>query len=192
MTSENKTLSISQFEQNIDLKKYNTSAAVLSTQAQKYISAFMNNKSFMRTNYIFIDKITSNNAPSLCEFCNNSICNGCSWSFKYKPVKDWEAIPSILPNHYGSFKNSFLVCTCPKFSEDTRTYYYKTDMADVCCKIYGIKSYLFMRNSHKYTEAYRMYSYYINSYRLKYGCNPDPKTDIDFKHESLYIASQFD
>lgn len=59
---------------------------------------------------------------SLCQYCRNITCLGCSWARNFKPVKGWTAIPKTLRCSNGesgiSKVQSYIVTSCPLFDRD--------------------------------------------------------------------------
>ena len=58
---------------------------------------------------------------TLCWHCQNACNSGCSWSRSFKPVKGWEATPTIIKQGTRTkaenpfFTKSFFVHKCPEF-----------------------------------------------------------------------------
>ena len=48
-----------------------------------------------------------------CWVCSRA-CGGCEWSESFKPVKGWDAIPTIVKDSKGDF-SSYIIKKCPKF-----------------------------------------------------------------------------
>ena len=63
--------------------------------------------------------------PTLCWKCEKA-CGGCSWSADFKPVDGWKAKKTIISANHGNGSaleiESYLVRSCPKFSDDTARY----------------------------------------------------------------------
>ena len=57
-------------------------------------------------------------AYTICWDCANATTDGCSWAKDLKPVKGWEAEPTVKQNFRGEPLKSFLVIRCPKFKQD--------------------------------------------------------------------------
>lgn len=56
-------------------------------------------------------------ANSLCWQCKRAY-GLCSWSDRFKPVKGWEAEPTIVKGHKEEDIKSYVVKKCPLFIQD--------------------------------------------------------------------------
>lgn len=61
------------------------------------------------------------NKQSLCWSCAR-FCGNCSWSADFKPVKGWEAKPTIIRSDGMDETESYHVINCPLFKDDTHKY----------------------------------------------------------------------
>ena len=65
---------------------------------------------------------------SLCWDCKKAI-GECSWSEEFKPVKGWDATPTVIKSsahNIDPFVDSFIVHSCPLFDMDVKTKKKKT------------------------------------------------------------------
>ena len=58
----------------------------------------------------------SKNQP--CWTCKNCY-GGCSWAREFKPVDDWKAITTYIPEN-GEHAESYKIIYCPEYIEDKR------------------------------------------------------------------------
>lgn len=61
-----------------------------------------------------IGKKKNSNDWQLCETCKKA-CGGCSWSDRFKPVKGWDAVPTIINQGNGRTTSSYKIKNCPLY-----------------------------------------------------------------------------